>query len=155
MKSLDELIDIFRALLNNCWIKIQIFKTDVEGEYLLNDWKQFNWELIVENNLFQRRDFYLEPYGEGADYYGDSSRILRPEALPTHTVCCHSENEVIDLLTGNMVTFSSEGLPLECFVAIRDGWYFEEPPFDCILIIKDRKQLVVRIKDINFKLLRL
>ena len=138
MKSLNELIDIFRALLNTSWAQLQVFTKDVEGECLVSDWKQFNWELIVENNLFQGENFFLEPYGEGADYYGYSSRILLPDALPTHAIYCHCENEVTDLLTGNSVTSPSEGYLLECFVAIRDGWYYEEPPFDCVLIVKQR-----------------
>ena len=155
MKPLDELIEIFRALLNSFWMKMQVFATDVEGESMLNDWKQANWELIVESNLFQEEDLHLEPYGEGADYYGDSSRIIRPEALPTHAVCCQSESEVTDLLTGNMVVFPREGFPIECFVTLRDGWYYEEPPFDCVLIIKGKEQLVVRIEDVNFELIRI
>jgi len=152
MKSLNELLDLYRALLNDSWLKLQVFATDIEGEYMLNDWKQFNWELIVECHLNQKEKLYLEPYGEGADYYGDSSRILQPEAIPTHAIFCQSETDVVDKLTGNKISLSEGGLPIECFVAYCDGWYYEKPPFDCVLIITGQQQIVVNLKDVNFTL---
>ena len=155
MKSLSELIGIYRALLNNMWDQLQGFALGNTGDSFLDDWKQSNWELIVESNLCEEERVFLEPYGEGADYYGESSRIIQPEALPTHAVYCQSEKSVIDRLTGTPIFIPKEGLPLECFVALREGWYYEEPPFDCVLIMKDDEQLVFKIEDIRFVLTKI
>lgn len=154
MKTLDKLIDIYRALLNAFWEKMQIFVSEEDGDALLNDWKQANWELIVECNLYSEGRVFLQPYGEGADYYGESSRILRPDALPTHSVCCVSIKNVADRLTGNPVIFPQNGLPIECFVTVQEGWYFEKSPFDCVLILKDDEQLVIGVEDVNFILVK-
>ncbi len=116
----------------------------------MNDWKQANWELIVECNLYIGENVFLLPYGEGADYYGKSSRILRPKAIPTHSVNCVGTKDIIDQLTGNSVLFPKNGLPLECFVTIKDGWYFEIPPFDYALILMDNDQIVISLKDVKF-----
>lgn len=151
MSNIVELIDIYRNLLNSVWVEIRGLAKDVEGESLLNDWKQANWELVVEANLSQK-EIFLEPYGEGADFYGDSSRIIRPDALPTHAVCCYSEKHVTDRLSGNQISFPIEGFELECFVSMRDGWYYEEPPFEGVLVVHDDEQLVFQINDINFGL---
>ncbi len=152
MKTLAELIDIYRALLNAMWEKINSLANNIEGDSLLNDWKQVNWELIVEQNLPVGETTLLQPYGEGADFYGDSSRIIYPEALPTHAVSCCSQNGAVDQITGNSISFPTEGFELDCFVTIREGWYFEEPPFDCVLVFDNDDQFVFLIENVTFNL---
>lgn len=150
MKNLDELINIYRSLLNTFWGNIAVFASEDDGEGILNDWKQANWELIVECNLYSGGPVFVQPYGEGADYYGKSSRILNPEALPTHNINCLGKDKAVDLLTGNPVAFPKNGFPLECFVTIKDGWYYEAPPFDCVLILKEEDQFVISLEEVKF-----
>ncbi|MDQ0448834.1 hypothetical protein [Methylobacterium aerolatum] len=53
-------------------------------DYLLDDWLQANWEVMVE----ARTEKYILHYGEGADCNGTSCRVWLPEILPTHQIAC-------------------------------------------------------------------
>jgi hypothetical protein len=129
------------------------FTEYIDGEGLLHDWKQVNWELIVEQNIMPIGEkFFLQPYGEGADFYGDSSRIIRPEAVPTHAVSCCSKNGAVEQLTGKSISFPIDGFEIDCFVTIRKKWYFEEPPFDCVLVLDNENEFVFLIEDVTFGL---
>ena len=154
MNNLAELIAVFRDMLNSMWLRMIKVTEDTDENSLLDDWKQANWELIVESNLEGDAPIYLQPYGSGADFYGDSCRILRPEALPTHAVHCFSRHSVRDKLTGNSLNIPLDGFPVECFVAIRDGWYYEEPPFDHVLVLNEDQQLVIALEEVNLDLAR-
>ena len=65
-------------MLETYWGSLQkLSKHDPTGS-LKDDWMQANWELIVEGLLSDGR-LVLEPYGEGADCNGASSRVLYPD----------------------------------------------------------------------------
>jgi hypothetical protein len=152
MDILPRLIETYRYLLNSFWDKASEVSQGAGGGDWLNDWKQANWELIVESGLASGSPVFLLPYAEGADYYGASSRVFRPEALPTHAVCCVKCGDACDLLTGDPVVFPPGGFQFECFVTMRDGWYYEEPPFDCVLILLDDGEIVLPIDAVGFRL---
>ncbi|MCD4652498.1 hypothetical protein K8T06_01020 [bacterium] len=150
MGRLNDLTMIFQKLLNSMWGKMVEISEVSDPDSLLDDWKQANWELIVESKLSANHTIYLQPYGNGADYYGNSSRILCPEGLPTHAVNCVSDQPLNDRITGDLIHFPDNGLPFECLVTMRDGWYYEEPPFDSILIIINGVEFVVGFEEVNF-----
>ncbi len=152
MKSskLAQSIFIFRELLNAMWEEMSNLIGEVDDNYLLDDWKQANWELIVEGST--DTFIFLQPYGSGADYYGDSSRILRPESLPTHEVHCFCSQPLKDRLTGKLISLPDTGFPFELFVTMRDGWYYEEPPFDCLLVINNKEEIVIGLDEVGFAL---
>ncbi|MBL7134413.1 MAG: hypothetical protein ISS78_09980 [Phycisphaerae bacterium] len=152
MRTLEKRLHAFRSLLNTFFPTVRALAEEVGGEELLNDWKQANWELIVEGGVFPEGGRFLVPYGEGADYYGASSRVFRPEAVSTHAVFCLARRNTKDCITGSLALLPAGGLPLEYFVTIREGWYYEQPPFDCVLVVLDGREVVLQLADVQFDL---
>lgn len=150
--TLLQLLEMYRTLLSRSWSDANAIAKVAGGDEWLNDWKQANWELMVEGGLGGPSKRTLVLYGEGADFHGASSRILRPEAVPSHAVRGRPTADAVDLLTGEPADFPVEGLILECFVAMRGGWYHEEPPFDCVLFIQDGVESVIPLRSVEFLL---
>ena len=155
MKNLNELIKIFLEVLNDTWPKMHSLIRE-DGDSILIDWMQATWEFVVENNI-QNSDYnpyiYLNPYGEGADFYGTSSRILTPEAQPTHEVCCYSSTPIKDYLSKTTVSFPKKAFPIDCFVSMQNGLCYEKPPFEYAFIFIDNDQkYVFKIDELNFTL---
>lgn len=148
--DLPQLLEKYRALLTSFWQDAIAIAKDAGGEEWLNDWKQANWELIVEGGLRSTSLFALLPYGEGADFNGGSSRILRPEAVSTHAVRARPIAGSIDVLSGQPAVFPAGGLIVECFVTMRDGWHYEEPPFDCVLFLGEGTENVLPVESVEF-----
>jgi hypothetical protein len=72
----------------------------------------------------------LAVYGDGADCHAGSSRFSYPDAMPTHQIVCWPKEGAIDLISGGRIAAGTRGFALDRFVAFREGWYYEEPPFD-------------------------
>ncbi len=150
--TLFQLLEKYRTLLSGFWLDAKAIAEVAGGDEWLNDWMQANWELIVEGGLHSASSVTLVPYGEGADFYGSSSRILRPEATPTHAVRGRPFTDAVEALSGQPAVFPPEGLIVECFVTMREDWYYEEPPFDCALFIDNGVERVVPVETIEFSL---
>jgi hypothetical protein len=148
--TLQQLLEKYRTLLNSFWPDAQAIAKDAGEDEWLNDWMQANWELIVEGGLSPDSSITLEIYGEGADFYGSSSRIPRPQATPTHAVRARPAPNAIDALSGQPAEFPADGLVVESFVTTRNGWYFEEPPFDHVLFNDNGLDKVLSVKQVEF-----
>lgn len=101
-----------------------------QQNYLLDDWLQANWEIIVEAPL----NVFLEPYGDGADCNGASSRVWEPAKLPTHKLMCRSSH------TGKIVKFDR-------FARIGSGSLTMELPWNCAISEENEPIL---LKEIDF-----
>ncbi len=124
---------------------------------LLDDWLQSMWEMIVEASLSRGgATIFLEVYGEGADCNPRSSRVYRPDALPTSAIHCFPSNVsslITDALTGNEIVFPDEGLPIDRFVRLDGlGWYNEAPPFDHVLVSAGGREAVLKCEHLDFDL---
>lgn len=157
MRVGTELIERFIDLLCASWDALEAISTEDSTESIKADWLQANWELVVEGLLRQHcgQSIYLEPYGDGADANGASSRILEPDALPTHSINCvptHSTTGV-DLLNKCSVEFPKNGSPCDRFVTLgEDGWYYEKPPFDMVLVDSETGERVFAVAELEFLL---
>ena len=100
MISPKELLNKFSSLLVFYWKDLESLSTSDPSGSLKADWLQANWELIVEGLLLPGENLALEPYGDGADCNGTSSRVLYPNRLPSHRLVCKSLNDrfVYDVL---------------------------------------------------------
>lgn len=86
--EIDKAIRIFSKFLNNCWDIINplvLGRFYTSNESSISDWLQANWEILVEKKILQLNE-YLEFYGDGADYYGDSCRIANIKAVAIFSV---------------------------------------------------------------------
>ena len=93
--NVTEIINSFRIFLNVSWAGLPGWLKDIkESDEAIYDWFQANWETIVETKINQVRFaeslsnnlVTIEHFGYGADCYGTSSRVFRPDALPTHYI---------------------------------------------------------------------
>jgi hypothetical protein len=120
------------------------------------DWAQANWELLLESVLQERigkRDVYLEPYGNGADCNDRSSRVWKPEAIPTHRLLCRPRDgqTLGDLLTRQSVDTSCKDVVFDQFASKTvDGWYRVGPPFDCVLGHLGEQEVLVPCAEVCF-----
>lgn len=101
-----------------------ILADDIEKGFL-----QYMWESMVESQLCNVNES-LETYGDGADYYGESSRVVFPERQATHRIAV-VVTETIDLLTGDNITASD--MELGKFVSYDGTFYGEYAPFNSVL----------------------
>src|SRR4051812_18770283 len=103
--SPDTLVREFANFLSSSWNSASIsLSSDESYDDLLADWLQANWEILVEAPLFPGGAGFLEPYGDGAECNGDSSRVYNVAAVPTHRVLCQAMRDVRDLGSGAPVS---------------------------------------------------
>ena len=110
------LLKIFSELLVAYWENLESLSKYDTTESLKIDWLQANWELIVEG-LLDGKNLVLEPYGDGADCNGASSRVLYPDRLPTHRLICKSSSGglIFDFLNDQELDTSKEGIIFDRF----------------------------------------
>lgn len=130
---IDKAIRIFSVFLNKSWgviIPLLSDRSYTTDESSKSDWLQSNWEILVERKVLQLNE-YLEIYGEGADFNGESSRITDINSFPTHSVkvLVSKEQDVL-----NNVEIDSSEYSFERLVGFREGFYTDIPPFDFVLV---------------------
>ena len=127
-----------------------ISDNDTTGS-IKEDWYQANWELIVEGML-SCKGIVLEPYGDGADCNGASSRVLYPASLPSHNLTCTSSKgvPVYDFLNKRELGRKDGKIVFDRFVSMEeDGWYYEKAPFDMVLGQCAGEDVVVKFSEID------
>jgi hypothetical protein len=160
MKSmLDEFMRAFAWFLNASWDAASataIRLNEVESTELMSDWAQANWEVLVETpfrEFIGFGDAYLDPYGEGADCNDASSRVWRPDAVPTYRVVCRSAEgtSMRDLLTGRSVDAAHGPVVFDHFATnSANGWHEQATPFDCVLCYQDDQEILLRLDEVIF-----
>lgn len=134
MSELDAVVDglvrAYAAFLTASWDTVQERLRVHPMSELLDDWKQANWEILVEAQLW-REGVFLRFYGEGAEIYPGTPRVTHSDARATHKVACRPLGDlpITDLLSGKAVVPEEGGWTLGELVTWREGWYFDEPPF--------------------------
>lgn len=159
MQDINDVISRFLNLIRDSWPSIEAIANTESIDSFKSDWLQASWELAVEGCLSKtlKENIFIEPYGDGADANGNSSRILDQDALATHSVNCVPKNKqsVFDALNNINFQFLPDGLPLDRFVSMgQDGWYYERPPFDMALIDQDGREMVFKISDLDMILVK-
>ena len=136
--NIDQAIRCFAQFLDHSWNDVIKFNIDNES---INDWLQVNWEILVERQVLQLNE-RLEVYGEGADLYGSSSRIIDIHALPNFRIKLIGKREQILDLLSNEEVIVHDGT-FDKLVTFKNGFYFEEPDFKFVLIrdAKDQERV--------------
>jgi hypothetical protein len=126
-------VEAFREILSVAWPIAKRAAIMDTTESFLDDWIQANWERLVEASLPPDMHVFLEPYGAGADCNISSSRVWRPDVLPTSPVFVEyiGNEPLINLMDGCEVSGPME---LDYFCTLQDGWPTAEVPFDHVLI---------------------
>ena len=151
--QIDNLVREFAGFLDESWDRISRLAKDTQTGSYIQDWCQANWETIVEGALEPPGIVYLECYGEGADCNGASSRVYLPKQSATHSVHCVSyerDSAVHDLISDKHISLGKQGLPLEELASQSDTWFERKPPFDCVLVIDQGTEILLRIKSVRF-----
>jgi len=143
----------FVQFLCKSWPEIwPLVKEDEVGSFL-DDWYQANWELLVESQAQSMSvgPVYLSIYRNGSDSVANSSRVFSPGEQANHAIYCLPRPgvEVEELISGDKISVEYPGWQMSHFVSCRDGWYFEEPPFDCVKL-ETGEDRIIRTNDIEF-----
>jgi hypothetical protein len=153
--SIDKALRIYSDFLNASWHIVNpllIDKNYTSNASSISDWLQANWELLVERKILGLNE-YLEVYGDGADYNGESSRMTDVGALPTFSIkIIVDDNEVMDLLNNESII--GKELIFERLVGFNNGFYEDAPPFIYVLVQDENAGIerVLSLKDIKFEL---
>ncbi len=155
--SVNNILKKFVNLLLAYWKTIESLSKKDTTESFQIDWLQANWELIVEHFVFPTDYFanrFLVPYGDGADCNGMSSRVWEPDAVMSHGLVCKSINNnlIQDFLNKQKLDTSVEPVVFDRFVSMKDGWYYEQPPFDKILGEYKDEEVVIAFSDVDVNL---
>lgn len=154
--DVTKALGLFRDLLNSSWPTVLAFEEQYEdcsfNEFRMN-WLQTNWEQTVEQSILQG-PWFLDVYGEGAEFGGKSSRVFRSDALPSHQILCQPLQDGI-LLSGNLTSSGSVSIStdmiFDCFVTMTEtGWFEESPPFDCVIANHGSSQVLFKYEGAEF-----
>jgi len=151
--NIDGAIRLFADFLNLTWTQIDVLtcgRNYTSDESSKSDWVQANWELLVERNVLPLNK-YLEVYGDGADFYAESSRITDFNACTTISIVVIVANTE-DLLNNHLII--SGRYKFDRLVKFTDKFYLESPPFECVLVLDQEKDIerVFLLKNVLFKL---
>ena len=146
--DITQIINSFRFFLNTSWPGLPDWiKDEVKSWHVIDDWYQTNWETLVETEINQIIDHEklslgvvsLEVFGCGADCNGISSRVFKPEILPTHFV-----------QVNNIYRFDSLGIKHE------NGWFEISYPFDSARVFNDKgEEIILPMTNLTFKLIEI
>ena len=160
---MEKLIDVsnliaeFRDVILKAWPNVEALAKNDSTESLKNDWLQSCWERLVEHSLFKYGLIRLEVYGEGADINGSSSRVSFPDDQVTHQVRCIPSigGIAFDVLNDCQIQFQkNSGYLFDRFASIRDGWYYDTPPFDHVVLDNNGSEAVIKLSEVRFILIR-
>jgi hypothetical protein len=155
VSQIRDCIERFRRALIVAWPLAVETVSDLAprdaGDSWLSSWKQGQWEFYVEMPLFWGSKHFLSPYDSGADLMGSSSRVSSPGENPTHEVHCELQPGAIDLLTNRPPADGASAMTFVRLAAFRNGWHVEEPPFDCVLLLSNGKELFVQREFIRWR----
>jgi hypothetical protein len=155
--DVSVVINQFITFLNNSYDGIAKLVQYIDNERndiiladkIENGYYQFIWEIIVEAQLCTEGD-YLDPYGDGADFYGKSSRVVYPEKAANTKIIVNVKNN-LDYFSQRKTT--SENLDLLKFVSYDGSHYFITKPFDFVLC-EDYlgNQFLFKLNEVGFSL---
>lgn len=149
----DHAIRLFADFLNKSWDTVQpllLNRLYTTNDSSKDDWLQANWEILVERKILPVNE-YLEPYGNGADFYSMYSRITDIKSNPTHKINIAVVNR-IDIL--NNIKIENCEYSFNRLVGFENGFYTDRAPFNFILI-EDEKlgiERVFTLEDVKFKI---
>jgi len=138
MRNVTKEILSFAEFLDLNWTNLT---TDINSKFIdefekaryIQIWLQANWEIQVEMMICKEdNDCVLDYYGEGADLYDLSYRVIHPEKKGNSRIVAYSETPLLDELQGDFCNINFWAFYK--FISFKDGNYYEAPPFNYVLI---------------------
>lgn len=131
--DVTDAVEAFRQVVAGAWPYVSRMSREDRTESFLDDWLQANWERLVEGSVAPELKVVLEPYGGGADCNIGSSRVWRPDLLPTTAVYIRNiANEtLLDRVGGAEV---EAPMQLSHFCTVVEGWPANDLPFDHVAL---------------------
>lgn len=141
-------VNAFRQAIVAAWPFIQPLTVADQTGSMLDDWLQANWECLVEGSIDPALGIVLEPYGNGADCNGGSSRVWRPELLPNAAVYVRHCNKasLVDVIDGDLV---HGGAQFSHFGALAGGWPAIDAPFD-LAVLETEKMTAIAVDSLRY-----
>lgn len=135
--DVNSTINQFATFINNCYEELIDLSHSIEinnmnfdlADKIENGFYQFIWEIMVETQLCFGENS-LEPYGDGADFYGKSSRVVYPEKFATNKIIVNVIDEY-DFFAKKKITI--QNLDFVKLVTFNGYEYSVKKPFDFVL----------------------
>ena len=148
MNITDYTIKKFSEFLTLNWDNISNIldlksETKNNKNYILEDWIEFNWEILVRLVICDQNKELLTEYGAN-DYDYFTPRKLK-ENLTQVEPYCKSKEELTCLLTNKLIDPSK--LDFEHFISFEKNGYSETPPFDYVRLTDQNSETYVLHKD--------
>lgn len=125
-------------------------KNIILADKIENGFYQFIWEIMVEAQLCPQGE-YLEPYGDGGDFYEKSSRVVYPEKEASAKVVVKATDS-LDLFSQQII--KQENLDLVKFVNYDGNHSSVNKPFDFVLCEDySGNHFLFKLNDVEFSLL--
>lgn len=152
--DVSQIIHEFREVIYKSSENVERLAKSANTDSFKSDWLQSCWERLVEQSLSKSEPIRLEVYGEGADINGGSSRISFHEDLPTHQIVCRSKCKLLydEINERELETYDEQEFLFDRFVTIKDGWYYDESPFDYVVLNTAGTEVIVKIEKVLFVL---
>lgn len=157
--NVNNIILQFVYFINNSYEGINELSKQIEynnrniilADKVENGFYQFVWEIIVESQLCFNKE-YLEPYGDGADFYEKSSRVIYPEKWADKKICINVTNK-LDCFS--MKSISAQNLDLVKFVHYNGSEYSVSKPFDFVLCEDPiGNQFLFKFDEVNYFIIK-
>jgi hypothetical protein len=127
----------FGDFINENWNSIKFFLSPDNVNYEYDDWLQANWEILVETKICEPGQF-LYHYGEGADCYGEFSRVSYYNKTPTHKIVGKLANDQCYDYYSREVIKRMENFNFYRFINVDDEMQDDNnPPFDYCEFVHD------------------
>jgi len=139
--------------LNELFLALENEKKDIIlADKIENGFYQFIWEIIVESQLCSNKE-YLEPYGDGADFYGTSSRVIYPDKLAGKKISINVTDREDRFSKKNV---KMQNLDFIKFVNYNEGKYSVSEPFDFVLCEDNLgNQLLFKFDEVDYLIIRI
>nr|WP_315422895.1 hypothetical protein [uncultured Pedobacter sp.] len=157
--NVNNVINQFVSFINNSYEGVDKLSRIIENnirnivlaDKVENGFYQFIWEIIVETQLCCNEE-YLEPYGDGADFYGKSSRVIYPEKLANRKIGV-SVKDKVDFFSNKNIRI--QNLDLIKFVNYNGSEYSAGKPFDFVLCEDSLgNQFLFRLNEVDYLVIK-
>jgi len=119
-------------------LSMMLYRDEFQKKDILNDWLQFNWEVLVESLLCKSGKF-LQPYGEGADCNSFSDRVRFPEMKSDYRITCSSTKDKIkEYFSDTFINVKNKEFYM--FVGIENG-LINKDSFDYSLLLDEEGEI--------------
>lgn len=140
----------FSLFLDKTWKMVQLFIDEDDINNYYEDWLQANWEILVEAKICKPNEF-LQLYCNGADCYGEYSRVTYFDKVPTQKVIgLLVKKPTYDFYNHEQIS-ELTNYTFHCFINVENDIGKNTPPFEYVEFEHDTLDKIVWLNKNDIK----